>query len=495
MSSVQYGGHDHQFVCEVPDRFTCQICTGVLRDPHLTVCCGQHFCESCLNKWLARQGKESCPHCRAEGEAFNHVIDKSVGRAVNELKTRCSNHGEGCQWTGELGALKEHLESDGGCGYVVVVCPNKCLTDTEAEVFDDGSEAMDIISEPVPSTMKRKDVNEHLTQCYLRPYQCEFCGLEDTYEAITGQGLYISLSSAENPYSGHQAECPEAPLTCPNKCGSDMIKRKDINSHRIQCPLEPMECPFAEAGCKEKPQRCQLETHMTSNQQQHLLLVMKDYKETKKEVSETKRELSETKRVLFKTKGEFSETKRELHEVKGTLTTAVQLLRQGRRANKETVDYVIACSSRLMEKNDSVKVIMPKFSEYRRSGKTWHSPQFYYREGYKMCLAVCANGVGKGTGTHVSVAIFLLKGELPIHQPVKKHNALCGILVPELPKGQQWFNVCRYQPLSQYSEAEKELSSVETFCTHKYIASKLVNDCLTFNITYFDDCGLQVYVE
>ena len=29
---------------------------------------------------------------------------------------------------------------------------------------------------------------------------------------------------------------------------------------------------------------------------------------------------------------------------------------------------------------------MPKFSEYRRSGKVWHSPPFYYRGGYKMCL-------------------------------------------------------------------------------------------------------------
>ena len=45
-----YGGHDNDFVGEVADRFICQICTKVLREPHLAVCCGQHFCESCLNK-------------------------------------------------------------------------------------------------------------------------------------------------------------------------------------------------------------------------------------------------------------------------------------------------------------------------------------------------------------------------------------------------------------------------------------------------------------
>ena len=124
--AVQYGGHDYSFVSEVPDRFICQICTKVLCDPHLAVCCGQHFCESCLNQWFTRQGKESCPHCRAEGEAFNHVIHKGLRSEVNQLKIRCSNYGEGCQWTGELGTLKKHLESDIGCGYVLVKCPNQC---------------------------------------------------------------------------------------------------------------------------------------------------------------------------------------------------------------------------------------------------------------------------------------------------------------------------------------------------------------------------------
>ena len=125
-SEPVYGGYDYEFVGKLSDRLNCNICTKVLRDPHLTVCCGQHFCESCLNKWFTRQGKGICPHCRADGEAFNHVIDKSVRSEVIQLKIRCSNHGEGCQWTGELGALKKHLESDTGCDCVMVECPNKC---------------------------------------------------------------------------------------------------------------------------------------------------------------------------------------------------------------------------------------------------------------------------------------------------------------------------------------------------------------------------------
>ena len=164
-----YGGHDCDFIEIVSDRLNCNICTKVLRDPHLAVCCGQHYCESCLKKWFKKQGKESCPHCRAEGEKFNHVIDKGLRSEINEQKIRCSNHGEGCQWTGELGELKSHLRSAKGCEFEMVECPNKC-TEWNGDVIK----------------MRRKDLSNHLTlSCSLRPYQCEFCGLKDTYEAIT----------------------------------------------------------------------------------------------------------------------------------------------------------------------------------------------------------------------------------------------------------------------------------------------------------------------
>ena len=74
------------------------------------------------------------------------------------------------------------------------------------------------------------------------------------------------------------------------------------------------------------------------------------------------------------------------------------------------VDKVTLCSLRLVKKNDSLGLVMPKFSEYQHSGKVWHSPPFYYKEGYKICLAVYGNGVGKGVGTHICITL-ILKGE------------------------------------------------------------------------------------
>ena len=108
----------------VPNRYICSICIKVLRDAHLTACCGQHFCASCLTHWLGtQQGRKRCPHCGQEN--FQHIMNKERIREVNELKTHCTSRTEGCGWVGELGGLDSHLHSDKGCGYAVVTCTNK----------------------------------------------------------------------------------------------------------------------------------------------------------------------------------------------------------------------------------------------------------------------------------------------------------------------------------------------------------------------------------
>ena len=282
----EQGGHESDFVCEVQDRFICQICAKVIREPHLAVCCGQHFCESCLNQWFKKQRMESCPHCRAEGKAFNHVINKGLRSEINQLEVKCSNHGEGCMWTGELGTLKTHLQSGKGCGFVEVKCPNRC----RAGGFS-------------VKSFQRKDLDKHLkSECDLRPYRCEHCGYKDTYHNITGKGhppamhvwsFFTTYHSTSPEHIFHYDECPEFPLTCPNKCGAGNIKRKNMNSHRDECPQEPVQCPFAEVGCKEDLCRSQLEGHTTSSIQQHLLLVMNDHKRLRERLRVTEAKLEE----------------------------------------------------------------------------------------------------------------------------------------------------------------------------------------------------------
>ena len=201
-TGVQYGGYDYDFVEEVPEQLVCStICTKVLRDPHLTDCCGQHFCNSCLQHWFKRQGKQVCPHCRMEN--FTHILNKPIKRRIGQLKVHCTNHKAGCEWVGELSSVQTHLDSDSGCGYVEVSCTNGC-TNTPVDPFRTRFSSAKI------KVMKRKDLARHLEQeCPRRTYRCEYCKKKDTYEAIT---------------IIHYDMCPNYPLDCPNKCGTTEIK-------------------------------------------------------------------------------------------------------------------------------------------------------------------------------------------------------------------------------------------------------------------------------
>ena len=277
---AQYGGYDLTFTKPVPDRFNCNICTKVLHDPHLTACCGQHFCESCLDHWFKKQ-KTTCPLCREKN--FNHFLNKALKREIDDLEIRCTKQGLGCQWVGELRTLQTHLDSDKGCGYVEVQCSNKC-----------------------GAKMKRKELKAHLErQCPLRKIQCQYCHYEDTYLTIT---------------SKHYGECPHYPLPCPNKCGTTGIRRADMDNHRSRCELEPMECPFREAGCRDKVMRKEFDSHMSGNQQNHLLVLLGAFQETNRELLKSRRELDENRKELNECRRELSlkllETRKKLEESK-----------------------------------------------------------------------------------------------------------------------------------------------------------------------------------
>lgn len=461
-------GYDQGFVGEVDDRLVCLICTKVLREPHRTVCCGQNFCEYCL-----KQSKKGCPHCHAEGERFSHVINNDLKSEINKLRIKCSNHNKGCEWKGELVSLMTHLLSVKGCDFVRVCCPNRCRS-----------------KEKGVKAVLRKDLTKHLQSCDLRQFKCIHCGHRDTYTAIVGGRHYDMYYCGPRRFTRavHYDVCPEFPLTCPNKCGINDIKRKDMSNHRSECPQEPVCCPFAEAGCWDRPQRCQLNGHMTSNQQQHLLLVMTAYKRTEKSIAETNRKLFETEKTL-------SETKKELCKTRGALSTAFQLLMQAKGADKESVEFIIASSNRLKCTSDLVRIVMPRFSDYCLSGNVWHSPPFYYKEGYKMCLAISAKKK-YGTCKYISISLLLLKGELddhlkwPMQSPSLSLRDSMNPSLMTIPRWHSQFEHDRVTDVTDYKELEQH-ENYQIFDKH------LVNDSLIINVEFHgtvSSCTLYIGV-
>lgn len=118
------GGYDYEFV-ETPTEcfLECSICLLTLREPHVTSCCGNHFCRPCISK--VQDNKNACPLCNER--EFTTLLHKGVQRAVNSLIIYCQWKRLGCDWQGELGHLSEHLDgTENGCGLVMVECRYKC---------------------------------------------------------------------------------------------------------------------------------------------------------------------------------------------------------------------------------------------------------------------------------------------------------------------------------------------------------------------------------
>ena len=263
---------DYDFMNKLPERYTCLVCSSVQFQPVLVSCCGQHFCNSCLQRWFQQQGTK-CPHCRETG--ITSIVNKQQVRDINDLMVYCSNKSKGCRWEGKIGAVDEHTRSK--CTYTLLDCPNKC----KEKVF-------------------RSVLETHLRDsCLCRKYRCEHCGLQGTYHSITGECGQHGPCAEHN--ISHYETCGHVAVQCPNNC-SEILKKMDIATHREICPLEPVECPFAEVGCTERAARKNLDRHTATSDHHHLVLMMKAFKDLKQKVEslEQQRGLGASRQVWQK---------------------------------------------------------------------------------------------------------------------------------------------------------------------------------------------------
>ena len=195
------------------------------------------------------------------------------------------------------------------------------------------------------------------------------------------------------------------------------------------------------------------------------------------------------------------ETETKLTVTEARLTTALQLS-QGTNEDKETMNSIIAYSPTLKH-GDSLTITMPKVSEYHRSGKTWYSPPFYYKEGYKMCLVVSDVKMDPAdecdyVSISSSVSIKLLQGEYDdkLQWPIG-HKGRCGIqpVIPPPPLSKHsiahlvYIRMCGLKRFQTRSDLYQERM-------HSYVYSSVLvrNDCITLYVRYNLDCYLSIQV-
>ena len=204
--------------------------------------------------------------------------------------------------------------------------------------------------------IERRHLVDHMhNKCPERMYNCPFCAEEGTYSEVT---------------TAHFTECEELPLTCSAGCGKRGLLRGNMADHLSEdCPNELVPCKFAIAGCQQIVKRRDLQQHL-QDKDRHLDTVLSSYASLILLVQD----------MLYKRTPDIPLPLR--HWLQNTPTCY------------PCPPWVI------------------KMEGFQEKNEVWFSDPVYSPfGGYKMCLAVYANGYRAGKGTHVSVYANLMRGD------------------------------------------------------------------------------------
>ena len=196
------GGYDYEFVSPPPKSLECPVCLLTLRDPHVISCCGNEFCQICIE--CVKRDDKPCPLCNEQN--FSTMLHKKLVREVNALVVRCPQKELGCDWEGELGQLLGHLHPPeihgvNGCGYLIVACSYNC-----------------------GMQLQRQKIREHEVEvCPKRPIEMQVASLLKKFEAIDAENKLLR-QELDVVKEAHEKEMKEMKSTYEGEI--NQLKRK-----------------------------------------------------------------------------------------------------------------------------------------------------------------------------------------------------------------------------------------------------------------------------
>ena len=181
-------------------------------------------------------------------------------------------------------------------------------------------------------------------------------------------------------------------VECVYKCG-DRFERRMIQDHELDdCPRRPMEVQMSRLARK-------FEASLRANE----------------------KKLND---VIAENKAEVEAIHAENQSVKvenARLTKRITELEKKQEGTEQKARQIEEKHDNLERELDTRIVPAPvppfyfsitNYDHYRKVGYKWRSPSFYsHPGGYKLYCAVYANGYGGGEGTHLSLFVFIMRGE------------------------------------------------------------------------------------
>ena len=257
--------------------------------------------------------------------------------------------------------------------YLNYTCPN-CREDLTYNCFKDSNTNRKIRHLHIYCTNRKcrwegslQDIYKHLSKCLFQTVECsnkcgtrlDRCNLENHLKKCPKRIVTCVYCHKEDEYQiingdHYDKECPGYPLPCPNNGCEEQIKRRLMRKHRDTCPKEEVDCQYSKVGCHKKMKREDLPQHNKDKMEEHL----------------------------------------------GSAVNNIEKLKHTIKQLKQQQDHTVT------------KIKMVEFEALKESDTAWYSPDFYtHLGGYKLHLAVYANGCGDGEGTYVSCYVNLMPGE------------------------------------------------------------------------------------
>ena len=152
------------FAEKPPYDINCPQCSKLFEDAHQTTCCGRHVCGQCCST-LRNSQCSFCKKSRFSSTADKFFMDQFLG-----LQVECRYSRRGCPWSGDLRALKQHVEDTCRKASRCQHCSFECARQAFPEHVHVCAEA----PQPCPNRcsttgVKRKHLKHHLEQeCVLR---------------------------------------------------------------------------------------------------------------------------------------------------------------------------------------------------------------------------------------------------------------------------------------------------------------------------------------
>jgi len=302
----------------------------------------------------------------------------------------------------------------------------------------------------------------HMSTCGYKPMPCRRC-----------KQLILQCDEAT-----HALVCDQVIVDCPNDCGIKTIVRANLDDHvNTECPKTEIPCPVAGLGCTSTVTRSNLAHHMANEVAAHTSVLVKtqlcaeanltslckmhtrttnnclsEMDEMKREMAKKttdlitlgdacktqqaildalqKRYLNETQKLsdltlsLQQSKTSLGDRLADLEEKNetGRVNIDVNLLEKHHKSithNIESLCVRMAC----LETVSYDGTLLWKISNYAERRKAaeaglvtslFSQPFFTSRTGYKLCARTFLNGDGIGKTTHMSIFLYVMKGEYDV---------------------------------------------------------------------------------